>query len=826
MFIPFEKRVCVILLWILFIPVFSQSTIVNSADTYFKNESYAEALPLYEKLLESQKSNSTYNYRLGVCLFQTHGDYEKAIAYLKIARTKGIRLANFYLGRCYYRLYQFDEAIESYNKYLSGIRADHENYGWVKDEIEKCKDLQVSLNRTEDVEILSATTVPMHNFFDHYKLSKESGKILNTSDVFMGTDTNFVMYKNERGDRICYPRILNDTLDTDLFKKNKLLNSWGAEERLSSVINSFGNELYPYILDDGITMFFSSNGHGGMGGYDIFVTRYNPETQTYMPPANLGMPFNSIGNDYLYVVDEFSNVGWFASDRNNVEGEITVYSFVPSETKKVLKADRQTLIAAARLIFSDTTLTDSISKQKANLAKRQVKPFEEDRQIYFVLNDTVIYRSTKQFVSAAALQLFKFGEIKIRKLDELKAELRMQREDYPNVKNPEERKAISDLIVELEDQIFKIDSQTEDPFQVARNKELRTLEENNWQFYNRVDYDALLMQTDAEKLGVEKPSFIVPAISDRYKDIFSGSELDSLMKFECQLAAIKRRIKNLKSAEELFTSSQNLDHTTTYFWRSLRQIDTAFVYGKQNEELLTLTENCIKDATQDMLRVQLNRIQALHQKVNRFIVRMRGIDNQIRMMEFIDKGLHFSNMVKDTIDKVSGSAQTMENLQELQVKANKSQEMFEYAMLYYIEDYGGSLTEVANIEVADTLLTAPKVDSSMSVVVAQSEPDTPVFVKKDTIITPSPKVERLTYKIQIGIFTQKPAQNLLNKIPPVETVEIPEKNIVKYFSGVYTDLNEARKMAKEIDSAGFKGAFVVPFIDNVAVTWKDANNFK
>ncbi|MDE6449292.1 MAG: hypothetical protein K2L41_04335, partial [Muribaculaceae bacterium] len=53
----------------------------------------------------------------------------------------------------------------------------------------------------------------------------------------------------------------------------------------------------------------------------------------YLQPQNLGMPYNSPYNDYMLAIDESTGVGWWASDRNRIEGMVTIYLFVPSEMR-------------------------------------------------------------------------------------------------------------------------------------------------------------------------------------------------------------------------------------------------------------------------------------------------------------------------------------------------------------------------------------------------------------------------------------------------------------------------------------------------------------
>ena len=69
----------------------------------------------------------------------------------------------------------------------------------------------------------------------------------------------------------------------------------------------------------------------------------------FLEPVNLGMPYNSPFNDYMMAIDEYTGVGWFASDRNRIPGKVTGYVFVPSEMRVNVDADDPALRARALL---------------------------------------------------------------------------------------------------------------------------------------------------------------------------------------------------------------------------------------------------------------------------------------------------------------------------------------------------------------------------------------------------------------------------------------------------------------------------------------------
>ena len=116
----------------------------------------------------------------------------------------------------------------------------------------------------------------------------------------------------------------------DLYKSSKVYgNKWGEPLLLPTGINSEFNENFPFVMIDGLTIYYSSDMDPTFGGYDLYVSKYNPSNDSYYSPERLPMPFNSPFNDYLYVVDEGNNIGWLASDRLQPTDKEIVYLFIP-----------------------------------------------------------------------------------------------------------------------------------------------------------------------------------------------------------------------------------------------------------------------------------------------------------------------------------------------------------------------------------------------------------------------------------------------------------------------------------------------------------------
>lgn len=102
---------------------------------------------------------------------------------------------------------------------------------------------------------------------------------------------------------------------------------FGRPRNLSDIVNTEGDELYPYLRNDS-TLYFSSNGHGGMGGLDIFVTTLDASGE-WTEPVNLKHPFNSIGNDYGITFHPTEERGFFSSNRDTKNGlDDDLYYFI------------------------------------------------------------------------------------------------------------------------------------------------------------------------------------------------------------------------------------------------------------------------------------------------------------------------------------------------------------------------------------------------------------------------------------------------------------------------------------------------------------------
>ena len=136
---------------------------------------------------------------------------------------------------------------------------------------------------------------------------------------------------------IMYSVRLNDTV-------------WSAPQIANENITTAGNEILPHLSPCGKKLYFASNGHSGMGGYDLYVSEWNEETSDWDTAQNLGFPYSSTGNDYLYHNTPCGTYTVCVSDRETSENEVIIY--ITLAEVMPLKQEIPQSEASARAIFS------------------------------------------------------------------------------------------------------------------------------------------------------------------------------------------------------------------------------------------------------------------------------------------------------------------------------------------------------------------------------------------------------------------------------------------------------------------------------------------
>ncbi len=121
---------------------------------------------------------------------------------------------------------------------------------------------------------------------------------------------------------------------TDLYMVRKLPNGkWSLAQNLGAVLNTQWGEDFPYMAPDGKTLYFSSEGHNSMGGYDLFYTIWDSENNTFSTPKNIGFPINNTENNMSICYTEANRVAYISTVREGGVGDLDIWRVVFNEVQ-------------------------------------------------------------------------------------------------------------------------------------------------------------------------------------------------------------------------------------------------------------------------------------------------------------------------------------------------------------------------------------------------------------------------------------------------------------------------------------------------------------
>ena len=358
--------------WLLLLPVFGQvnqsdKELFLDAEYYRLYEEYEEALPLYQKLINEGYDNAHINYRTGECYLHIPGKKSQAIPYLEKAveniskkfkegtfKEKNAPVyAIFYLGKAYQTNNQLDRALSSYEEFTERLEnKDQYNMSFVNKQIESCETAQKMMQNPVQIEEKNlGKKINNSNPNNRPVVSYDESKIIYNSElkfydaVFMSekdTAAKWQAPKNltpqlQSEGGFYASSISNDGNKLLLFKSNPYngeifitnfnheKNKWEKPEKLGKNINSKSWETHACICNDGKTIYFTSNRKGGMGGLDIYYSKYDEVNEEWSPAKNLGEKINTPYNEETPFLTEDGSRLYFSSQGHNGMGGFDIF---------------------------------------------------------------------------------------------------------------------------------------------------------------------------------------------------------------------------------------------------------------------------------------------------------------------------------------------------------------------------------------------------------------------------------------------------------------------------------------------------------------------
>lgn len=307
--------------------------------------------------------------------------------------------------------YDFELAREKYDKYALSLKksGNPANEQLLDTYVRQLEIAENALENVQKIEIIDRIDVPAKDFFKYIKLPEAGGRILSPDVSILKKRHNLsdFAYSTENGDLMIWSENDDNGVESLLQSEKLMDGTWESPTKLGSVLNDGGDARNPFLLSDGLTLYFSANGEGSMGGYDLFVATKDPTSGEYRQPMGLGYPFNSPFNEYMMAIDEANGIGWWVTDRNRLDGQVSVYIFKTNNVRKnYLSEEVDDIVALARI--DDISATQNPDTDYAAIIKeinkrsKAVVQSDSETDFIFPLPEGKVARKLSDFSSASA----------------------------------------------------------------------------------------------------------------------------------------------------------------------------------------------------------------------------------------------------------------------------------------------------------------------------------------------------------------------------------------------------------------------------------------
>ncbi len=360
----------------------------------FFDEDYLSANQGFSQLVSLYPGDEIFNYYYGACLVKLASNPGAGIKFLEIAAKKGVNPANFYIGLAYHFQYEFDKALEYYQLYTKNAKQkDIVNFE-VKQYINMANNGKELVKYANELKLISLKKVDRKNFHYSYNLDDFGGNIIVKTEQFRTKADRKIleidlMYISEKHNVLFFSSYGDSKKNSlDLYISRKEKGAWTNAQKLPLTINTEYDEAFPFLSDDGKTLYFSSKGHNSMGNYDIFKSIWDEDKNQWSAPENLDFPINTPFDDILYAVDKFNETAFFSSARESKTNEIAVYRILIENNplRRKINSVNDMLVAASPSV-SNLAIRDLSYKQEQRLSLADTLKTDKVEKVELPVND-------------------------------------------------------------------------------------------------------------------------------------------------------------------------------------------------------------------------------------------------------------------------------------------------------------------------------------------------------------------------------------------------------------------------------------------------------
>ena len=243
------------------------------------------------------------------------------------------------------KAYRFDESLEVLKDAMesvqdsSGTSLDSAFTALASDRILLAENGRAMSGFVDNPVVVARHRFSVSDFFLYYPFRDSSWRsVPNQLDSVAGHPYSKALYAPDGADVIYYSAVDSEGI-RNICMTEKKDTVWTTPALINEQMTSASDEIYPVLSPDGKTMYFASAGLYGVGGYDLYASEWNEEGADWSAPVNLGFPYSSPADDFLYMNTPDGKFTLFASNRDCSKDSVYVYvlEYVSMPVRKAIE---------------------------------------------------------------------------------------------------------------------------------------------------------------------------------------------------------------------------------------------------------------------------------------------------------------------------------------------------------------------------------------------------------------------------------------------------------------------------------------------------------
>lgn len=353
------KRTAIALLTAITVACTVHAAVIDDAIAKIKDGKYTQAVEMLKPVLKKTPRDARANYWNGMALLGS-GEREKGLRALNTAAERGYTDAYAALVADALENYEATEATDLIADWRTALKKAKKA---VPAELENAESRAVKManmmDRVEAVPVIAVYSIDATTFMDG--LDALSNPTLPSGNLFIGTD-NAPFFVNNSGREVFWTQP-DSTGINRLYTAGVLDDGTRDQPQELTPYVGQGDIRAPFVTEDGETLYFAAKRHDSLGGYDLYMTRRDGDGGFY-EPTNIGMPFNTPGDDLLYVLDETAAIGWWATRKPDTD-TVDIMVFVPNKERITYDTERDDLAALASTADPALTIPEGFNTEAA-----------------------------------------------------------------------------------------------------------------------------------------------------------------------------------------------------------------------------------------------------------------------------------------------------------------------------------------------------------------------------------------------------------------------------------------------------------------------------